>query len=69
MGDYTAVPASKTPIAVNPNGDPPNFGGGPTLQPAVLATGVIFIPISVIVVIIRLVMSIRTSKKLYYDDC
>ncbi|KAI2623594.1 hypothetical protein GGS26DRAFT_593684 [Hypomontagnella submonticulosa] len=57
-----------TPLAVNPNGDPPNFEGGPTLQPAVLATGVMFIPISMIIVTIRLVMSLRSSKRFHCDD-
>ncbi|KAI0854207.1 hypothetical protein F5Y00DRAFT_267438 [Daldinia vernicosa] len=59
---------SSIPLAGNPNGDPPNFEGGATLQWVVLATGFVFIPISTILIIIRLGMSLKHSRKLHLDD-
>lgn len=61
--------SSSIPLAGNPNGGPPNFEGGATLQWVVLATGFAFIPISTILIIIRLGMSLKHSRKLHLDDC
>lgn len=60
---------SQIPLAPNPNGDPPNFDGGPDLQSTILATGVVFIVISSAFVIIRLWTSLQKTRKLHLDDC
>lgn len=60
---------SNVPLAVNPSGDPPNFSDGASLQPAVLATGIVFITISIIFVLIRVGTSLYDSRKLFLDDC
>lgn len=60
---------SNIPLGANPNGDPPNFAHGATLQPAVLATGVILMTISLLFVIIRITTSLYNSHKLFWDDC
>ena len=57
------------PIAPNPNGDPPNFDGGPTLQPTILATGIAFMTISLFVLLLRLYTNYKVTRKLNPDDC
>lgn len=70
MGDVPpGIDLSQIPLAPNPNGDPPNFDGGPTLEPTILATGIVFIAISLIFVIIRLGTSLKTTGKFRLDDC
>ncbi|KAI0593297.1 hypothetical protein F4775DRAFT_578496 [Biscogniauxia sp. FL1348] len=59
---------SQIPLAPNPNGDPPNFDGGATLQLEILATGIVFITISLIFVIVRLGTSLKSTRKLHLDD-
>jgi hypothetical protein len=56
-------------LAPNPNGDPPDFDGGPTLQPAILGTGIFLITVSLIVVILRLFTGFKNTRKLHLDDC
>ncbi|KAI1806730.1 hypothetical protein F4811DRAFT_510095 [Daldinia bambusicola] len=63
------VDPSTTPLLDNPNGDPPNFEGGSTLQWIIVATGLVLIPISTVLIVIRLVMSLRHNRKLHLDDC
>jgi len=58
-----------TPLAPNPNGDPPNFDGGPSLKSRVLGTGIVFIPISVVFVSLRVYTGLKKSRKLFLDDC
>lgn len=60
---------SSIPLSVNPNGDPPNFANGASLQPAVLASGIAFITISILFVLIRVGTSLYNSRKLFLDDC
>lgn len=70
MGDVPpGTDLSLIPLAPNPNGDPPNFDGGPTLQPTILATGIVFIAISLIVVVVRLGTGLKNTRKLHLDDC
>ncbi|KAI1331514.1 hypothetical protein F5Y16DRAFT_395394 [Xylariaceae sp. FL0255] len=59
---------SSIPLAVNPDGDPPDFGGGPSLQPAVLGTGAAFVTVSFIAVLIRLYAVFKSTRKLYPED-
>ncbi|GAB1318481.1 Rhodopsin domain-containing protein [Madurella fahalii] len=63
------VDLSTIPLAPNPNGDPPNFAGGPSLEPATLATGVAFTSISALFVMLRLYTVIQKSRRVYWDDC
>lgn len=64
MSDLSAIP-----LSVNPNGDPPNFAHGASLQPAVLASGIVFITVSILFVLIRVGTSLYNSRKLFLDDC
>ncbi|KAI0535047.1 hypothetical protein GGR58DRAFT_480561 [Xylaria digitata] len=59
---------STIPLTVNPNGSPPDFDGGPSLQTAVLGTGVVFITVSFTVLLIRLYAVFKTTKRLYAED-
>jgi len=63
------VDPSKIPLALNPNGDPPNFIDPPTLAPAVLGVGVTLIIISGIFLILRLIANFKNTRKLGLDDC
>ncbi|KAI0135101.1 hypothetical protein F4814DRAFT_454451 [Daldinia grandis] len=65
---FPGLYSSGNPLASNPNGDPPDFEGGPTLRWTVLATGFVFIPISTILIVIRLGMSLKHSRRLHIDD-
>jgi hypothetical protein len=58
-----------TPLAPNPNGDAPNFDGGPSLKPHLLGTGIIFIPISVVFAFLRVYTGLKKTRKLFADDC
>lgn len=60
---------SSMPLGVNPNGNPPNFAHGTTLQPAVLATGIILMTISLVFTLIRILTSLYNSRKLFSDNC
>ncbi|KAK8880088.1 hypothetical protein PGQ11_001382 [Apiospora arundinis] len=62
------VDLSQIPLAPNPSGDPPNFNGGPNLAPTILATGITFMTISLIFVIIRLATGWNHTKKIHLDD-
>ncbi|KAI0112999.1 hypothetical protein F4814DRAFT_420266 [Daldinia grandis] len=69
MGDIPAdVDLSQIPLAPNPNGDPPNFDGGPNLEPTILVTGIVFIAISSIFVLVRLGTDLKNTRKLHLDD-
>ncbi|KAI3390483.1 hypothetical protein diail_9511, partial [Diaporthe ilicicola] len=59
---------SEIPLGVNPNGDPPDFVNGASLQPAVLASGIVLIAISIIFVLVRSGTSLYNSRKLFLDD-
>lgn len=61
--------SSEIALGVNPNGNPPNFAHGASIQPAVLASGVVLITISITFVIIRIWTSLHNSHKLLLDDC
>lgn len=63
------VDLSKVPLAPNPNGNPPNFTGGPSLQPAILGTGITFMTISIAFVIVRIGTGLINTKRLHLDDC
>jgi len=63
------VDPSQIPLAVNPNGDPPNFINPPSLAPAMLEVGVTLIIISRILVILRLVTNLKNTGKLGLNDC
>ena len=58
-----------TPLAMNPNGDPPNFVNPETQAPTVLATGLLLIIISTICVVARCHSSWKGTGKLNLDDC
>jgi hypothetical protein len=62
------VDLSQIPLAPNPSGDPPNFNGGPNLASTILATGITFMTISLIFVIIRLATGWNHTKKIHLDD-
>ncbi|KAI1758506.1 hypothetical protein GGR53DRAFT_516931 [Hypoxylon sp. FL1150] len=65
---FTMADLSLTPLAPNPNGDAPNFEGGATLEPTILATGIAFIAISSIFVFVRLGTNLRNMRRLHSDD-
>jgi hypothetical protein len=56
------------PMAINPNGDPPNFINPPSLKNTMLGLGVALIAISGPMLILRLIANWRHSKRLYMDD-
>ncbi|KAI1476948.1 hypothetical protein K445DRAFT_141919 [Daldinia sp. EC12] len=69
LSTLPGVDPSRTPLIDNPNGEPPDFEGGPTLQWIILATGFVLIPISTILIVIRLVVSLKHNRQLHLDDC
>ncbi|KAL8736079.1 MAG: hypothetical protein Q9181_002577 [Wetmoreana brouardii] len=60
---------SSIALALNPNGDPPNFADSPSLLPAVTGVGVTMIITSGILVILRLFTNIKHTGKMALDDC
>lgn len=60
---------STIPLAPNPNGDPPDFTGGPSLFPTVVVTGLTFIVLSFPFVVVRIHTGIKKSGRLFADDC
>jgi hypothetical protein len=58
----------KVPLAVNPNGQPPNFVDPPSLQPAMLAVGITLIVLGGTILALRLYANLKHSRKLYLDD-
>ncbi|KXX83138.1 hypothetical protein MMYC01_200360 [Madurella mycetomatis] len=62
------IDPSNIPLAPNPNGDPPNFNSPESLQTTVLATGIAFILVSGICVVLRLYTGLKKSRKLFADD-
>ncbi|KAI1194758.1 hypothetical protein F5X97DRAFT_265193 [Nemania serpens] len=62
------VDLSQVPLVPNPNGSPPNFNGGPTLEPTILGTGIVFIALSIVCVLIRLRTGLVNTRRLYADD-
>lgn len=60
---------SKIPLAPNPNGDPPNFNGGPNLETTILATGMLLVLFSASAVAIRFYTGFNLSQKYFIDDC
>jgi len=75
IDDMAAFPpgtsSTTIPMSLDPNGIAPNFFDGPSLQPVVLATGVIFIIVSVVFVAFRFVKAQGANKfgKIHIDDC
>lgn len=63
------IDPANTPIAPNPNGDPPNFIDPPSLGPAVLAVGLTLIISSSVFVTLRLITNFKTVGRLGLDDC
>ncbi|KAH6641949.1 hypothetical protein C7974DRAFT_301211 [Boeremia exigua] len=59
---------SRVPLMPNPNGDPPNFVNPPSLYSAGLGVGVTLMIMSGIMLVFRLAMNIKLSKKLCLDD-
>lgn len=60
---------SNTALGINPNGDPPDFAHGESLQTVILGLGVTLITVSSVFVIIRLGNSLWTYHKLFLEDC
>lgn len=61
--------SSKIPIALNPNGDPPNFVDPPCLAHTISAVGIPLIISSSLCVLIRLATNSKHTGKLGLDDC
>ncbi|CAG8981794.1 hypothetical protein HYALB_00004737 [Hymenoscyphus albidus] len=59
---------SKIPLALNPNGDPPNFNNPPSLEPAVLGVGISLMVISFSFLALRLFTNLKLVGKLGLDD-
>ncbi|KAL8696317.1 MAG: hypothetical protein Q9201_007722 [Fulgogasparrea decipioides] len=59
---------SSIPLALNPNGGPPNFFDSPSLLPAVTGVGLTMIMTSGIFVIVRLFTNIKHTSKMGLDD-
>lgn len=64
-----ATNLSKVFLALNPNGDPPNFIDAPSLESAVLGVGTSLMLTSIIFVTLRLYTNIKHVGKLGIDDC
>ncbi|KAK6819393.1 hypothetical protein PG987_015876 [Apiospora arundinis] len=60
---------SPIPSTLHPQVHHSNLGEGDDLQTTILATGITFITISLIVVIIRLGTRLKLSRTLHLDDC
>lgn len=60
---------SKIPLALNPNGSPPNFIDPPSLEPAFLGVGISLITLSAILLSIRILANYKHAGKLWVDDC
>lgn len=63
------IDLSKTPLAKNPNGDPPNFVDPPSLATALTAAGIVLIAISSILIFIRLITNLKVVRTLFIEDC
>lgn len=63
------IDPSRIPIALNPNGDPPNFVDPPSLAHFISAVGMTLIVISALFVIVRLATNLKHTGKLGLDDC
>lgn len=59
---------SKVPLALNPNGNPPNFVDPPSLDAVVLAVGITLIALSSCMLILRLFANFKHTGKLGLDD-
>jgi len=64
----SGVPLSSIPLAVNPDGSPPNFTDPISLAPTVMAVGVTFASIATIFVMVKLVANIASKRGLWIDD-
>ncbi|KAK8133604.1 hypothetical protein PG984_005616 [Apiospora sp. TS-2023a] len=62
------VDLSQVPLAPNPSGAGPNFHSGSDLAPTILATGVAFMIVSLIFVVIRLVSGWKHTQRIHLDD-
>ncbi len=60
---------SKTPLAINPSGIPPNFDDPPSLAGTLCAVGATLLFLSAIFVVIRLATNYRVIGKLGIADC
>ncbi|KAK3385912.1 hypothetical protein B0H63DRAFT_473829 [Podospora didyma] len=59
---------SMIPLAANPSGAPPDFDHGPSLEPVVLGTGITFIIISSLMLMLRFYTGLKKSRRLFADD-
>ena len=62
------IDPTKTPIAVNPSGAPPNFDDPPSLARTVFAIGLTLVIFSAIFVALRLFVNFRITRKLGLAD-
>lgn len=60
---------SKLPLSPNPDGSPPNFIGGQSLETANLSIGAVIISLSIIFVAVRIYASCKNVGRLFLDDC
>ncbi|KAF3056812.1 hypothetical protein CFAM422_012615 [Trichoderma lentiforme] len=60
---------SKLPLSPNPDGSPPNFVGGQSLETANLSIGAVIISLSIIFVAVRIYASCKNVGRLFLDDC
>jgi hypothetical protein len=66
---YRNIDLSTIPLAVNPDGSPPNFSDGLSLAPVNLSIGAIITAMSAIAVTVRLYASCNFFGRLSLDDC
>ncbi|KAI9792568.1 MAG: hypothetical protein M1816_002088 [Peltula sp. TS41687] len=62
------VPLSSIPMAVNPDGSPPNFIDPPSLSAGVTAVGILFAALATITVALRSATNLRTARGFRLDD-
>lgn len=60
---------SKIPLMPNPNGDPPNFVNPPSRYPLAIGVGLPLAIISFLCLVLRILSSLKTMRKLVIDDC
>ncbi|KAL6876963.1 hypothetical protein J3F83DRAFT_431262 [Trichoderma novae-zelandiae] len=63
-----AMDLSRIPLTSNPDGTPPNFTGGQSLETVNLVVGTIIIALSAIVVSIRIYAGYKNVGRLFLDD-
>jgi hypothetical protein len=63
------IDPTNPPLALNPNGDGPNFDDPPSLAATTYGVVSLFIVLSASIVTMRLVANFRLLKKFMPDDC